>query len=157
MRSTDAANDKPSGVPRFRLQQLLLSVAVLCVLVLPIYRYLNNLGHATWMRASPFTDVQVDEDAAWVEFRGARYELVSINNASVKSILSSARHRYGYRGEKRFIEDLPEVLAGMGFEQKPTVSLVLRDSDGEELTVADAPMTANNRYLVMEANDSRQR
>jgi hypothetical protein len=154
MSSVDTASKKRKGVTglrRFSLKHLMFYMAVVGVCVLVIYRNWNNLGHADWKRASPFTDVQVDGDTAVVEFRGARYQLVSINQASTRSILRSARHRYGHLGEKRFIEDLPEVLAGMGFARKETVSLVLCDSTGKTVHVADAPMTAENRNRLYQA------
>jgi hypothetical protein len=156
MSSPDKTSKEQTRVIRFRLTHLMLFMAAVSVVVIISFRNLNNLGHSGWTRASPFTDVQVDGDAAFVEFRGARYELVSINKASTKAILRSARHRYGHLGEKRFIEDLPEVLAGMGFAQKETVSLVLCDSNGKRVYVADAPMTAENRNRVYQASNSRR-
>jgi hypothetical protein len=151
MCSPDKASKKPPRIGRFSLLHLMLFVAAVSVVVPPLYRYFNNFGHADWTRTSPFTDVQVEGDAAFVQFRGARYELVSINKASTKSILRSSRHRYGHLAEKRFIEDLPEVLVGMGFAPKETVSLVLRDATGKTVHVADAPMTEENRLLVYQA------
>jgi hypothetical protein len=158
MNSTDKTSNKQAGVTRvrFTLLHLMLFVAAVSVLVPPCYRSWNNLGHADWTRASPFTDVRVDGDAAMVEFRGARYELVSINDASTQAILRSARHRYGFLGEKRFIEDLPEVLAGMGFTRKDTVSLELCDSKGNRVCVPNAPMTNENRNRVYQARHRSQ-
>jgi hypothetical protein len=148
MTPTDATSAKQPGALRFSMIDLMLFVAIVCAFVLPVYRAFNSVGHSSWPRGSPFTDVAVDGDAADVEFRGARYELVSINDAPTKAILTSARRRFDSQGEKRFIEDLPEVLGGMGLEPKKAVSLVLRDADGNEVHVADAPMTAANRDVV---------
>jgi hypothetical protein len=149
-----------SRIPRFRLRDLLLLMAAVCVVVAalrtPVIQAWNNQGHGGWMRASPFTDVLVQGDDVVVEFRGARYELVSINGASTEAILESAWRRYGFLGEKRFIEDLPEVLAGMGFPRKRAVSLVLRDAGGNKIEAAEAPMTAQNRARVYQANGSRR-
>jgi hypothetical protein len=130
----------------------------LAVLRRPVSQAWNNMGHADWMRASPFTDVLVQGDAAFVEFLGARYELISINGASTAEILDSARDSYGASyGEKRFIEDLPEVLDEMGFNRKATVSLVLRDAEGNLVDIPEAPMTAQNRNRVYRAQMSRER
>ena len=88
---------KQANVVRFRLLHLMLFIAAVGVLVAsirtPYFQYLNNRGHGEWTPASPFTDVQVEGDVAVVEFRGARYKLVSINKASTKEILRSARRR----------------------------------------------------------------
>ena len=151
----------PTGVTRFRLKQLLLFVTALCVaaacLRTPFLQMLNNRWHSDWVRASPFTDVRVERDVVLVEFDGARYELVSINGATSKDILRSARRRYGSLVEKRFIEDLPEVLGGLGMSpNESTVELVLRDSTGKKVEVADAPMTAENRSRVYRSNSNRR-
>jgi hypothetical protein len=140
---------------------LLMVMAWMCialaVLRRPVFQMWNNQGHGGWMRASPFTDVLVQEDAAIVEFRAAHYELVSINGASTAEILDSAGDLYGSLGEKRFVEDLPEVLTGMGFPRTATVSLVLRDAEGNLVDVPEAPMTAENRVRVYQAQRSRER
>ena len=83
-----------------------------------------------------------------VEFEDARYRLVSINDVSTQAILRSARHRYGWFGDKRFREDLPQVLSGMGMEPRPTVSLVMRNMQGEEIRVDEAFLAAENRARV---------
>ena len=68
MSSTDTTSDKRSGVTRFRLMHLMLFIAAVGVVAACLRTPLNNLGHARWTRASPFTDVEVDGDAALVEF-----------------------------------------------------------------------------------------
>ena len=153
MNSTDSNSQDSPATNQFRLKQLLLFVTVLCVVGAvfrtPFLQSLNNSGHSDWVRASPFTYVEVNEDVATVEFNDASYELVSINDVPTADILRSARRRYGWSGEKRFIEDLPEVMGGLGLSPDETsVDLVLRDAAGEEVIVKDAPMTEENRSRV---------
>ena len=143
---------------RFRLRHLLAFMACICVIVAclrtPFLQARNNHGHSDWPRASPFTRVDLTNDVAQVEFDGEQYELVSINGKSTKQILTSARRRYGSSlGDKRFIEDLPAVLGGLGLSPDATdVDLVLTDSAGTTIEVKDAPMTAANRSLVYQTS-----
>lgn len=149
--SPSVANDSPS-VARFGIKHLMLFVAVICVVVAffhrPIVQSINNQGHGGWKRASAFTDVRVEDGAVFVEFNNSSYQLISINGASTERLLKAARYHFGSLGEKRFIEDLPEVLGAMGMKESDTVDLVLQDGDGEQIRFPDAPMTAQNRSLV---------
>src|SRR5262245_30615847 len=62
---------------RFRISHLMLLTVAVAVVAPLLYQHWNNAGHADWMRASPFTDVQVKGDTVLVEFNKVRYELVS--------------------------------------------------------------------------------
>ena len=103
-----------------------------------------------WAKLSPFTEVQVRGDAAAeVEFEGKQYELVSIDGLSMEETAGGARKQYGWLWEKRFVEDLVEVMDGMGHKPAATVKLLLRDpASGAIKTVDRAPMTAENRAKV---------
>lgn len=154
MQSADIASDQPAFRTRFNLKQLLVYISLFCLLVAclrtPFLQARNNQGHSEWLRASPFTKVSLNNDTAEVEFNEKVYELVSINGKTTRQILTSSRRRYGSSmAEKRFIEDLPAVLGGLGLSPDATsVDLVLRDSTGKTTEVQDAPMTAENRARV---------
>ena len=81
-----------------------------------------------WARLSPFTDVIVHGDAATVQFDGQAYELVSIDDIPTKAILAVAKQSYGNLWEKRFVEDIVEVLEQVGRRPEENVKLVLRDA-----------------------------
>lgn len=148
--------EQPASLKRFNLKHLLQFVTITCVLVALLGPFLmhewNSRGHPAWKRASPFTDVQVNDDRVMVEFNESQYELVSINEASTEEILRSAKHAFGWSGVKRFVEDLPQVLGAMGMPDEDYVDLVLKDSEGQLLHFAEAPMTVENRYKVTRRN-----
>ena len=105
----------------------------------------------SWARLSPFTEVSCAEDKALVTFSGKRYELISIDGISTKQILDFCRETFSTRWEKRFAEDLVEVMSGMGKEVGSSVNLALKELDtNKEITVPDAPLTAENRRAVWE-------
>jgi hypothetical protein len=102
-----------------------------------------------WPRVSPYTDVRPERNKAHVRFEGQKYELISIDDLSTASILEASRQQSGDLWEKSFVEDIVEVLEGMGHRPEPTVKLVLRDLDtGKVITVEQAPMTQENRRMV---------
>ena len=66
-------------------------------------------------------------------------------------ILEFCHKTYAARWEKRFAEDLVEVLSGMGKTVGSSVNLVLKDLDNDKvIKVSDAPMTPENRRSVWE-------
>ena len=107
---------------------------------------------APFARLSPFTEVSCDDDKAMVVFSGKRLELISIDGISTKKILDFCHKTFAARWEKRFAEDLVEVLSGMGKEVGNSVNLVLKESNTNKvITVPNAPMTAENRRAVWES------
>ena len=103
-------------------------------------------------KLSPFTQVSCHDDNVVVVFSGKRYELISIDELPATQIFEFCQKTYAARWEKRFAEDLVEVMSGMGKEAGTIVSLVLKELDTNNLiTVPDAPMTAENRRAVWES------
>lgn len=148
---------------RFQLSQLMIVITALAMLF-AIFSYvhrsvllrLNNQGLNGWMRLSPFTDVQITKNGSvQVEFEGDSFELVSINDVQTKGILKSSQRQFGRLWKKRFVEDLPEVLMGMGVRELNTVKLGLRDQTGNVVTVDEAPMTRDNRQMVYRSHNAR--
>ena len=79
------------------------------------------------------------------------YDLISINDVSTADLLTYCRKAYKTWWEKRFTEDLVEVLAGAGRPVAPdkTVKLGLREIPaGRSVTMAHAPMTERNRLAA---------
>ena len=102
-------------------------------------------------KLSPFTQVSCHDDNVVVVFSGKRYELISIDGLPAMQILEFCHKTYAARWEKRFAEDLVEVLSGMGKTVGGSVNLVLKDLDNDSvIKVSDAPMTPENRRSVWE-------
>lgn len=100
-------------------------------------------------KLSPFTQVSCHDDNVVVVFSGKRYELISIDELPATQIFEFCQKTYAARWEKRFAEDLVEVLSGMGKTVGSSVNLVLKDLDTEKvIKVSDAPMTTENRRSV---------
>ncbi|MHC4847099.1 MAG: S41 family peptidase [Planctomycetota bacterium] len=109
-------------------------------------------------KLSPFTAVQVEGDVARVRFDGAWYELVELDGLPTVKILAYCRKTYDRKANKRFAEDLVEVLLGMGRKPGRTIALVLKDpKTGKLRKVAQAPMTHDNRRKVRDARQAPPR
>lgn len=105
-------------------------------------------------KLAPFTEVRYDGDKAIVRVRGEQYELVSLDGIDAGKILQSAKDQFGNLWQKRFAEDLVEVLWNMGHRPKSTVKVQLRElTTGKVITIADAAMTEANRQKVWDAGN----
>ena len=103
-------------------------------------------------KLSPFTKVSFAEDKALVTYSGKEYELMSIDDLDTKQILEFCKKTYSGIWEKRFAEDLVEVMSGMGKEPGISVKLILKDLAADKIiTVNEAPMTEGNRRAVWES------
>ena len=109
-----------------------------------------------WARLSPFADVIIRGEVVEVKFRGKMYILLSIDDLPTKDILDSSRKQFGELWEKRFVEDLVEVLESLGHKPGKTVKLRLADIITDEVTtVDDALMSQENRRSVYIAHNRR--
>lgn len=108
-------------------------------------------------KLSPFTDVVAEGGRIIVEFSGKEYELLEIDGLETDAIIRFSRETYPRNWEKRFAEDLVEVLTRMGSRPGKTASLLLRDPEsGTTQRVERAPMTEENRLAVWEARYRRE-
>ena len=84
-----------------------------------------------------------------VRIDGHWYALRSIDGLPVEQILASAMNKDIDGWQRRFEEDIVEVLGAMGHKPGKTVTLVLRDlKTGKETTLDKVPMTEENRESI---------
>lgn len=108
-------------------------------------------------KLAPYTDVRWGGDAPVVEIDGQLHLLFSIDGIPVKDIVAFCQRTYGDKWQKRFAEDLVEVLTGMGHKPSDTVKLdVMPVGQGAARSAKDAAMTAANRRAVTAAVEKRE-
>jgi hypothetical protein len=113
-------------------------------------------GGKDYPTAAPFTDVRWEGDVPIVLVREQWVRLVALDGVPAAEIVKTCHERYGDLWEKRFVEDLVEVLAGMGHEPHETVTLaVVREGSSEPETWKDVPMTSENRWAAWKARNAR--
>lgn len=109
-------------------------------------------------KLSPFEAVRWRGSVPEVRVNGVWYELLSINGITCKEIvafLKSVEKKEDWR-QKRFEEDLVEVLTVMGHDPGTSATLKVRQLDsGQEKELKDVPMTEKNRNAIRDARQKR--
>lgn len=104
-------------------------------------------------KLSPFTAVEWNGETPRVQIDAAWYELLELDGITAERIVTHCKSRHGSRWQKRFSEDLVQVLWELGHEPGDTVALVLRDANGVRSTRDAAPMSEANRRKVWDHNN----
>ena len=101
-------------------------------------------------KLAPYTAIRWNKKDPEIQLGGDWFVLKSINNLPVTKIIAFAKKKYGGRWQKRFDEDLVQVLIEMNHAPKKTVSLVVSYlKTGTERTLNSVPMTEKNRQSIM--------
>jgi hypothetical protein len=101
-------------------------------------------------RSAPFTGVKWDGEAPSVRVGGEWHALVSLDGIPAAKLVSACRTEYGDRWQKRFSEDLVELLKKLGRAPQATVELELM-KDGKTVKRGEA-MTEANRNAARAYN-----
>lgn len=111
---------------------------------------------------APFDAIEWTAAAPRVRVHGEWVTLLAIDGRRVEDIVAFARETYPDRpGEtrplwqKRFEEDLVEVLTRMGQAPGAEVDLIVEDPSGAQRTLEDVAMTAENRRELWKAAQLR--
>lgn len=125
-------------------------------LTLLLYSFCTVFGLAQKLqleKASPFTAVKWEENIPIVKFEGNWYKLKKLDKYEINQIIDFCKKNYNRKWQKRFSEDLVEVLQNM--KSQPTVEvklLLLNKSQGVKEVLGT--YTYENRQKVLEFNDS---
>ena len=105
-------------------------------------------------QSAPYSEIVWPFQPPQVKVGSTRYELLAIDDLKVEQIATFARKTYGNLWQKRFDEDLVEVLTQMGDPLGETVTLQLRTLDtNKEVTLEGVPMTKANRRNIYLADN----
>ncbi|MDC3378767.1 S41 family peptidase [Planctomycetota bacterium] len=96
---------------------------------------------------SPFESVYFQDDTPYVQVDGTWYELRALDHLQASQIVDFCHDEFGGRWDKRFCEDLVEVLQAMDHRPRGwRVTLALtRLGDGQEVELDSVVMTEDNR------------
>lgn len=103
-------------------------------------------------KASPFTAVKWEGDTPVVRFENEWYYLKKIERFNMERIIDFAKQEYGDRWQKRFSEDLVEVLKGMGYTPNVRINLILQKEG--KIYEKQGIMSEENRDRVREYNNT---
>jgi hypothetical protein len=106
-------------------------------------------------QASPFTAVKWENNQPIVQFEGEWYDFEALGHLSKKEILYFCKKTYGSRWQKRFSEDLVEVLKDLKYVPNQQVSLKLAKNGNSKEYIGT--FTAENRKSCWEYNISEEK
>lgn len=105
-------------------------------------------------KRAPFEAVRWKGDTPELSIDGKWYELVSIDGVGSDRVLQFCKTTYERRAQKRFAEDLHEVLSRMGHPPGETVKLEVRPVGGGAVVVMPkVTMTEAKRRAVMKSQE----
>lgn len=100
-------------------------------------------------KLAPFTAVRWAGDRPEVQVDGAWRGIRSIDEVSIDDILAFSKKEYGSKWQKRFSEDLVELLSAMGHPPGDVARLALTDLATGDVETVTAVMTRENRAAVL--------
>jgi hypothetical protein len=109
-----------------------------------------------YAKLAPYTAVRWKDSTPEVKVKDTWYELLAINDVAAKDIVKFCKDKEEKLWQKRFEEDLVEMMARMGHEPGEKVTLKLRDLKTDRTQVQkDVPNTHENRQAIWEARNKR--
>ena len=150
--STPAASPPPSTQNSPHVQMLLINVDANgkpVSLQRPSGPMLFLASNDQMRKLAPFSAIRWHDAVPEVQVKNTWYALISVNGLTVNQIMVSQKDPAQHR--KHFAEDLVELMTRMGHAPTDTVNLQVQtlDADKKNLTLTNVPMTAENRYAVM--------
>lgn len=107
-------------------------------------------------RLSPFAAVRWRESQPEVKIGQEWYKLVSLDDVRATEIVAFSQRTYADKWQKRFEEDLVELLTRMGHPPRETVKLVVQPLTSSETRILDdVLMTEENRQAIKAAAEER--
>jgi RNA polymerase sigma factor (sigma-70 family) len=108
-------------------------------------------------KLAPYNSIRWRDATPEVRLDDTWYELVSIDDQSDSAIVDFAKEHYNKIWQKRFEEDLVQVMSEMGHEPGDTVKLVLKNLEtSEQVTKDKVPMTHENRQQIWREAQARE-
>ena len=103
-------------------------------------------------KLAPYSAVRWKDATPEVKVKDTWYELLAINDVEAKDIVKFCKDKEEKLWQKRFEEDLVEMMARMGHEPGDKVTLKVRDlKTGKAEILKDVPNTHENRQAIWEA------
>lgn len=103
-------------------------------------------------KASPFTAVKWEKEQPVVQFENEWYYLEKLDDFRIEELLDSCKKQFGPKWQKRFSEDLVEVLRGLGYQ--PNTKVALQLSKKGVLSTYTGTFTIENRRKLLLYNRS---
>ncbi|MDF0717678.1 S41 family peptidase [Muricauda sp. 334s03] len=121
----------------------------LSLLVLFLYASFGIGQTISLEKASPFTAVKwTDRNQPMVQFDDEWFALIKLDNHTTKELLDFCKKEFGDKWQKRFSEDLVEVLTKMGTPPSQKATLVL-EKDSNQIQVTGTYSLENRQKVYL--------
>ena len=105
-------------------------------------------------KLAPFSAVRWKDATPEVKVKDVWYELLAIDDTEAKAIVQFCKEKEEKLWQKRFEEDLVEMMARMGHEPGEKVTLKVRDlKTGKTEVLKDVPNSHENRQAIWRARN----
>lgn len=105
-------------------------------------------------KLAPYSAIRWKNATPEVKVNGTWYELLAINDTPTGEIVKFCKDKEPDIWQKRFEEDLVEMMARMGQQPGEKVTLKLRDpASGTTQVMKDVPNTHANRQAIWQARN----
>lgn len=131
--------------------RIVIPMAVLLggMLVVILSGVMNDEERPRWSRLAPFSGIRWESGLPQIEHEGRWYGLLRVEGVAVEEILAHCAATYPGQEQKRFSEDLVEVMTGLGRSDSATMSLTVRDHEsGHQIELEDVALSAEKRAKV---------
>jgi len=109
----------------------------------------DTFAQRDYPKLAPYSKITWDGEVPTVEIEGKAFRLLAIDDTPVADLIVFCKSRYRDKWQRRFNEDLVEVLAGIGKEPGKTVDLTLESVEHKQkVTLKDVAMTEANRKKI---------
>ncbi len=132
--------------------------AIMLLVVILIETARNSDDEPAHGQKSPFAAVRWQASQPEVKLGDEWYQLLSLNGIAASEIVEFSRQTYDAKWQKRFEEDLVELLTRMGHPPADSVTLEVQSLDSaEKQTLKEVPMTYANRQAIRNAAREREK
>ena len=109
-------------------------------------------------RRSPFKAVRWEDSQPEVKVDDEWYRLIALDGIPTEKMIAFSKETYDEKWQKRFEEDLVELMTRMGHPPDKTVTLEVQSlTSSEKQTLKEVRMTYANRGAIRSAAQARER
>lgn len=150
----------PCASPVQLIVGLVLFIAIILLLFFFIYqaKHWDSGSSQHYPKRSPFAAVRWEDSQPEVKVNDEWYRLIALNGIPAKKLIDFSKETFDEKWQKRFEEDLVELMARMGHPPGSTVTLEVQSlTSAEKQTLKEVRMTSANRAAIWLAAQARER
>jgi hypothetical protein len=133
---------------------ILLAATFILGVCAPVHAQEKDKRHR---KLAPFSAVRWKESTPEVKVKDTWYELLAIDDTVAKDIVKFCKDREERLWQKRFEEDLVEMMGRMGHEPGDKVTLKVRNLEtGKTEVLKDVPNTHENRQAIWQKRQEKK-